>query len=232
MTIFIGVALTRAGSATEDLRQIWLDRYLPLVHKLPGLVRFDWNVAAERFSRETDSTFAAMPVLGFTRFTFADGVTLKDVLASEAGKAMLALEAEHLQEHIVLEVEELTVIDPPARHSPGLMKTMSILRRADGASTEQFLHEWRVVHIPMVKQIRQVIGYRQNRVLNRMRNWTQPIDDVAFPFDGSVELWYPSLEKMQEAAASPEAQVTGAHAYRTSSRIEKFQIHDVREWPL
>lgn len=231
MQNYIGVALRPADSDHQKLQNEWMAGYLPLVQALPGLRSYRWNGAGDRFERDTDTQYDPMPVLGFSQYSFDEGADLAAAIASPAGQALLEFESRHLARHMILQVEERIVIDPPAAPlKPGAVKTMSIIRRAEGLDMDGFLHEWRGVHVPLVRAIRQMKGYRQHLILSVLENWRVPVADADFPFDGAVELWQDSVEEAQAMADTPEAQAAFAHAARTSARIEKFQIGDVREW--
>lgn len=231
MQTYIGVALRPVESDHQQLQNEWVEGYLPLVQALPGLCAYRWNSAGDRFARDTDALYDPMPVLGFSQYCFVEGTDLAAVFASSAGQALLDYERTRLARHMILQVEERIVIDPPSSPlKPGAIKTMSIIRRADGLDIDGFLHEWRGVHVPLVRAITQMKGYRQNRILHVLENWCEPVSDKDFPFDGAVELWQDSAEDARVMASTPEAQAAFSHAARTSARIEKFQIHDVREW--
>ncbi|WP_293865613.1 EthD domain-containing protein [uncultured Alsobacter sp.] len=229
MLNLIGVVLCRDGDDPDAVRDAWTQTCLPEVRRLPGLRYCAWNRAADRFARDTDPKHPALPVAGFVQCILDPGPGVAELGASPAGQGLRAAEAKVTAMTMVLEVEQRVVISPP-RDLPRAVKTMSIIRRADGYSHEAFLYEWRVVHVPLVQAVKPIRGYRQHLVTGRWRNWSEAVDDTAFPFDGAVELWYESPDVLSALRDSAAGQATAAHAAKTSARVEKYQIGSVTEW--
>jgi uncharacterized protein (TIGR02118 family) len=75
-----------------------------------------------------------------------------------------------------------------------MIKRVSLLRRKDGMSREDFFAHWTGPHADIVKQLPGLRGLRFGRV----QSWTPP--EAAW--DGVGELWFDSVEAAQAAFAT------------------------------
>ena len=87
------------------------------------------------------------------------------------------------------------------------VKLIALLKASPGMSRAEFRERWVDGHAPFTLKFKNLKGYRINVAIDEY----QEIEGE-LPYDGTAELWWDSLEEMQEDFASPEAQVAGADA--------------------
>jgi uncharacterized protein (TIGR02118 family) len=87
------------------------------------------------------------------------------------------------------------------------VKLIALLKAKPGMSRAEFGERWVGGHAPLTLQFRNLKGYRINVAIDEY----QEIEGE-LPFDGTAEMWWDSLEEMQEDFASPEAQRAVADA--------------------
>jgi uncharacterized protein (TIGR02118 family) len=82
-----------------------------------------------------------------------------------------------------------------------VIKYVTVLHRKEGVGREEFGSYWKNTHAPMLKEIPGLKGYVQNHALPDPEG-NKP------PYDGFGDLYFDSLEAMQEGLASPEGEAT------------------------
>ena len=87
------------------------------------------------------------------------------------------------------------------------VKLIALLKANPGMSREQFARRWLDGHAPLTLRFKNLQGYRINVAIDDY----QEIEGE-LPYDGTAELWWDSLEEMQEDFASPEAEEAVADA--------------------
>lgn len=98
-----------------------------------------------------------------------------------------------------------------------MVKLIALLKRKPGISKEEFAQRWLNEHIKLSTLIPGVRGYRINIATDRQPEGTgdEPI------YDGTAEMWWDSIEVMEEAFASNEGKVAGADA----DQFAEVRIH-------
>ena len=87
------------------------------------------------------------------------------------------------------------------------VKLIALLKAQPGMSRAEFRERWVDGHAPFTLKFKNLKGYRINVAIDEYQEL-----EGELPYDGTAELWWDSLEEMQEDFASPEAQVAGADA--------------------
>ena len=90
---------------------------------------------------------------------------------------------------------------------PKLVKLIALLKAKPGMSRREFERRWVQDHAPLILKLKHLKGYRINVAID---DYQEIEGELAF--DGTAELWWDSLEEMQEDFASPEAQAGVADA--------------------
>ena len=87
------------------------------------------------------------------------------------------------------------------------VKLIALLKATPGMSREEFAKRWVEGHCPLTLKFKKLKGYRVNVAIDEY----QEIEGE-LPYDGTAELWWDSIEEMEEDFASPEAKVAVADA--------------------
>lgn len=87
-----------------------------------------------------------------------------------------------------------------------MVKLIAFLKRKPGMTMEEFKQRWVYEHTKLSSQLPGLRGYRINIALSEQENGQPPI------YDGTAELWWDSLEAMQESFASQIGKDAGADA--------------------
>lgn len=92
-----------------------------------------------------------------------------------------------------------------------MLKLTLLFRRAPELSRDEFLAYWRDVHIPLVKQVPNIVRYTVSPVVDS--------PDTERPaFDGMAELYFRSRDDLDVALASPETAATARDGRRFLER--------------
>ena len=86
-------------------------------------------------------------------------------------------------------------------------KLIALLKAKPGMSRIDFEKRWVEGHTPLTLTFKNLKGYRVNIAIDEYQEIKGEL-----PYDGTAELWWNSLEEMQEDFASPEAQRAVADA--------------------
>lgn len=87
------------------------------------------------------------------------------------------------------------------------VKLIALLKAEPGMSREEFEQRWVEGHAPLTLKFKNLKGYRINVAIDEY----QEIEGE-LPYDGTAELWWDSIEEMQEDFDSPEAETAVADA--------------------
>ena len=104
------------------------------------------------------------------------------------------------------------------------VKLIALLKASPGMSREEFGRRWVDGHAPLTLKFKNLKGYRINVAIDEYQEL-----EGELPYDGTAELWWDSLEEMQEDFASQEAQTAVADAdtftvVRTHIYTEEFVL--------
>lgn len=87
------------------------------------------------------------------------------------------------------------------------IKLIALLKAKPGMSLEDFAKRWVGGHAPLTLKFKNLKGYR----INVASSEYQEVEGE-LPFDGTAELWWGSIEEMEEDFGSKEAAVAVADA--------------------
>ncbi|MBI1394668.1 MAG: EthD family reductase [Betaproteobacteria bacterium] len=222
MIVRSGLLRKKPDWSMDDFRRYWREQHGALAAKLPSLRRYEQNHVTDSVQRGIAYERGPEQLDGFSLLWFDDEDALRASYATEAGQALIADEQHFIGDLRILALDQVEVI-PPDPHRP-LIKRMSLLRRKEGVSPEQFLHEWRIEHARLVRRVSGVRGYRQNYVIGREAPKGHPVDHDGLPIDGIVELWFEDAASLDAAFASPQGVTLMTHAREFISEITTFLV--------
>ena len=87
------------------------------------------------------------------------------------------------------------------------VKLIALLKAKPGMTRDEFAKRWIEGHAPLTLKFKNLKGYRINIAIEEYQEIEGDL-----PYDGTAELWWDSLEEMQEDFASPEADAAVADA--------------------
>jgi uncharacterized protein (TIGR02118 family) len=87
------------------------------------------------------------------------------------------------------------------------VKLIAFLKAKPGMSRAEFEKRWVEGHTPLTLKFKKLKGYRVNVAMEEHQEIKGEL-----PYDGTAELWWDSLEDMEEDFASPEAKRAVADA--------------------
>ena len=104
------------------------------------------------------------------------------------------------------------------------VKLIALLKANPGLSRDEFVQRWVEGHAPLTLRFKNLKGYRINVRIDEYQEL-----EGELPYDGTAELWWNSLEEMQEDFASDEAATAVADAdtftvLRTHIYTEEFVL--------
>ncbi|MEX2551333.1 MAG: EthD family reductase [Nitriliruptoraceae bacterium] len=97
--------------------------------------------------------------------------------------------------------------ETPAPGRSQVVKLIALLKASPGMSRKEFERRWVDEHAPLTLRFPNLKGYRINVAIAEY----QEIEGE-LPYDGTAEMWWDSLEEMQEDFDSQAAQVAVADA--------------------
>ena len=87
------------------------------------------------------------------------------------------------------------------------VKLIALLKAKPGMDRAEFEKRWVFGHAPLTLKLKNLKRYRINVAIDEYQEIKGEL-----PFDGTAELWWDSLEEMNEDFASPEADTAVADA--------------------
>ncbi|MBB3139874.1 EthD domain-containing protein [Halomonas organivorans] len=208
-----GLLTKRNGVSAEAFNEHWQRVHGPMAARFPGL-RGYWQHAVvdkEQFGI-SHARGAGWDLDGFSELHFDDLQAMLDAVSGDIFAPTLADETEFLEDVRLVACEKHEVVPVNLGEGP-YIKRMTLLKRLPGISPEEFRHEWLVNHANFVRQWPNVLGYRQNLVVDRYHgSRTESASYEAVPVDGIVEFWFRSKEEAAELYASDIVARTQEHA--------------------
>ncbi|MET3181343.1 UNVERIFIED_ORG: uncharacterized protein (TIGR02118 family) [Variovorax guangxiensis] len=226
-TLRMGLIRRKPEWTDEAFRDHWRDRHGPLVAQLPTLRDYRQNLVLDRLQRGIDFARGPWDFDGFSQLRFDESAQADAAFnRGELAAAIRADEERFLGGLHIVTVAQTEVIALPPKPE-GLLKRISLLRRPIEQSEDDFRREWKV-HADHVRRMPGVSGYRQNVVTARELVKGTPCGYAELPIDGIVELWFESTDTLNAAFASPQGQVTMAHALTFLAEITAFVVEEHR----
>lgn len=110
-----------------------------------------------------------------------------------------------------------------------MIKIISLLRRKEGMTHEEFVHHWENVHGPMLKHIPEVRRYVQSHIVTERHT---PVGAIDGEIDGIVELWYDDVETLDRVWASSAVTEIAEDTRHFIGAIKSFIVDEKTIIPL
>lgn len=227
MYVRSGLLRKKPDWSQEEFRRYWRENHSQLAAKLPGLVRYEQNHVVDSEQRGFSYPRGPEQLDGFSMLWFESKEAMKQAFATDLGQQLIADESHFIGDLRIVTLDQVEVIKPV--EGPKL-KRMSLLRRLPDVNPEVFRKEWREEHAYLVKRLDQVLGYRQNLILEREVPKGNLVSHDVLPIDGIVELWFKDTDTIASAFGSPKGTTLMTHAREFIGEITTFLVecHVVR----
>lgn len=222
MFVRSGLIQKKPDWTDEDFRRHWLGPHAQLAARLPGLRRYEQNHVTDSLQRGFSYPRGPEQLDGFSMLWFDSEHAMREAIQTPAGQALVADENHFIGDLRIVTLDQVEVT-PPEADRP-LLKRMSLLRRREDVSADDFKREWREEHAHLLQRVAGMRGYRQNLVVGREAPKGHPVDREGLPIDGIVELWFDDADALNQAFASPKGQTLMAHAREFIAEITTFLV--------
>jgi uncharacterized protein (TIGR02118 family) len=209
----------------DQFREHWRGHHARLARQLPGLRAYVQNHVIDSEQRGIRFKRGPEQLDGFSQLWFDDDAELVSTRESSLAQQLIADEQYFIGRLRISTATPHTVVTPP---EPGRgLKRISILRRRGDVTPEQFAHEWRAIHGPLVKGLPGILGYRQNLIETRQDPKGHSVEYNDWPVDGIVELWFENAAAIDAAFSSALGRETMAHAETFIDEITTFLVEPI-----
>jgi uncharacterized protein (TIGR02118 family) len=210
MLVRIGFLKKKKDWDAARFRRHWLDRHGPLARQLPGLSGYVQNHVAQHPHLGADLAQGTEEFDGFSQLWFENDSATRIAISTELGRSLGADESHFIGDLRIALAEQNPVVTPAK--DIRLVKFMSLLKRRSDVTADRFKSEWANVQASLIKNIRNLRGYRQNLIIERQVPKGMTVGYDRLPIDGIAELWFDSIDALQAEFASSEGQVAVKHA--------------------
>jgi uncharacterized protein (TIGR02118 family) len=110
-----------------------------------------------------------------------------------------------------------------------MIKIISLLRRKEGMTHEEFVHHWENVHGPLLRRLPEVRRYVQSHIVVERPS---PVSAIDGEIDGIVELWYDDVETLERVWASSAVKEIAEDTRHFIGAIKSFIVDEKTIIPL
>lgn len=205
------------GLSPEDFEQAWLQKHVPLVQHTSGLRQYFQNVVSDAEHRSTFMR-GQLEYDGFAQLEFDSINAMRESMERIARDPRIDIS------HFAAEVKTFACVRKfdriPKRLGSQSVKRISLLKRATGVSASEFQSEWWGEHSRLVAKSPGYSGYAQNLVIEQIGGAEHHEPAV----DGVVELWFPSMDALDEFYGSDEFVRVAAHGEEFIGEITTYLV--------
>ena len=106
-----------------------------------------------------------------------------------------------------------------------MIKRTSLLTRSEDLSHDEFVRHWLEIHGPLARAVPGIRRYVQSHIQGETTRADIPAPDD-MQIDGIAELWYDSVEAMEQSSATAEAQALYADGALIIGKIKSYVIEE------
>ena len=217
----------RPDLSVDDFRRHWRMVHGPLMARVPG-VHYQQNHVIDT-RQTTNHARGSIEVDGFAQWGFAPD----DAMREATGHPGLVAAGKDLPNFVGaltrMTCEVRSVVPEPTTGTA--VKRMSVLQARPGMTEERFRRYWVDEHATMIAAYPGLLGCRQNIVTGRLAISDPRLADAGVEAAGILEMWYASIEAMEESLASPQAQLAMKHGGEFLSAVTTYVVEECRIEP-
>jgi uncharacterized protein (TIGR02118 family) len=227
MIVRMGLFRKKADLSTDQFAEHWRERHGPLVKSsVRALDGYIQNLVVDRTQKGMDYQRADFEVDAISQLFFK---SLSSMRRSVSGAVLDELKAdeERFMEGLVVMTAVQNTVFAPTR-SGKCMKRMSLIKKREDMSSEEFQHQWFDVHSVLVKRLPGLLGYRQNLTIDwQVDRYSDESADAPFGVDGVVELWFEDGPAIVRAFRSPAGATAMSHAQEFLGQVSTYVVDPV-----
>ena len=214
----------KPGLSREDFVRHWLDVHVPMCHAVPGLRGYAVSTIVEQQSRPDVSVLPMGEFDGVAQVWFDSLEARAAAGASAEGKRWHADGGTIIGGIRMFVTKEYAVV-PLSANRPRY-KTLSVIKRRDGLTSEQFHHEWRDIHAPMAQAVPELRGFTLSEVVEEQFRADIAPFKLDGPVDGFTESWWDSPQSRARMVASDEGKAWFAHGSTFIGHIRSVLLEE------
>lgn len=235
MIVRMGLFRKRADLSTEQFAEHWRERHGPLVKRSVGtLDGYIQNLVVDRTQKGIEYQRAGLEVDAISQLFFRSLSSMRRSVSGSVLDELKADEERFMEGLVIVTAVQNTVVAPPKTGK--FVKRMSLIRKRQEMSSEEFQHQWFDVHSVLVKRLPGLLGYRQNLTIDwQVDRFSDEGEDVPFGVDGIVELWFEDGPAIERAFQSPAGLTAMSHAREFLGEVSTYvvdPVHIVQEGEL
>ena len=214
----------KPGLSREDFVRHWLDVHVPMCHAVPGLRGYAVSTIVEHQSRPDVPSLPMGEFDGVAQVWFDSLEARAAAGASTEGKRWHADGGTIIGGIRMFVTREHVVVPVPANRPR--YKTLSVIKRKDGSSAEQFKHDWRDVHAPMARGIPELHGFALSEIVEEQFRPDIAPFKLDGPLDGFTESWWDSPQSRARMIASDEGKAWFAHGSSFIGHVRSILLEE------
>jgi uncharacterized protein (TIGR02118 family) len=215
----------RPGLSAEAFQHHWRNVHAPMWRDVPGIRGYVLNIPLENHSRSDVAQLEMGEFDGIAQVWFDDLEARAAAAASPEGKRWHADGATIIGQIRTFVTEEVPVVPLPAGPRPGV-KALTVIRRRDDATSEEFQQAWRVRHAAMARDVPGLRGFVLSRIVEEQFRHDVPPLPMTTPLDGFAESWSDDMEARRALVASPEAKRWFADGATFLGQVKTFLLQE------
>ena len=220
-----GLVQKREDMTLEQFNKHWQEKHGPIVAGMDSIRHYRQNLVTNATQLGIGfSTRSPITVDGFSELCWDNAHDMNKGIASQAEAAQADLKLFTKQSQILVTLKR-KVIPFRENYPHPLIKRMTLLKRNPEMSSERFDWEWLGLHGEMVKFMPNVVAYHQNVILDRIIDGKSVSYDE-MPYDGIVEMWFESVEQLEECFASANYKYTSFHGKDFLDTMTTFLVEE------
>lgn len=199
----------KPGLSSGEFKAHWEEQHAPLVLKAKNLRRYVQNTVTDKEQRGVAFPRLEMDADALAEIWFDNLHDMNEAMAGGVGDAIME-DYKNIASRVVTLITIKNEIIP--RADVEVVNRVSFIARRPEMSFESYKHEWWDVHGAFVKTFKNVRGYYQSLVLDRIVDG-KSVDYAQAPLDGIVELFFNDVNGLAADFGSEVGAKAQAHGH-------------------
>lgn len=223
-----GLVRRKDSMSDAEFLRYWREIHGPMAAKLPDLQNYYQNWITDAQQVGVDHPRGDWDLDGFSELQFNTVQAMLDAIDSPEFPPTVEDVDKFLGQVRLIVCDKNVVVPRPDPADRPMVKRISLLKRRDGITPEQFKTEWLGKHAELVSKWPGVMGYNQNLVINRYATMAETTGYEAVPVDGLVEFWFRTEDEVEALFRTDQVKKTQQHAHEFIGEITTFFVEETK----